>query len=176
MHHIKRHCGALDHGYHAITGKISIKHHHGNSQLRSNHDKITNCVAFFHVSLFSPSLSIWCDAIDAGHFTTWPGLTSAQVRRHPPPYFATHKWHIDQQRDKNLSTHPSPAVAQTDGPTDVKEAHDDTFPPDPPASRSHYIYAECRSSTGMMYMDPTYHFPQPSTSGNWYVLVVYDSD
>jgi hypothetical protein len=45
----------------AIVGKFS-------SAL--NHDTITNRVAFFHASLSSPSLSTWCDAIDAGHFMT----------------------------------------------------------------------------------------------------------
>jgi hypothetical protein len=44
-----------------------------------NHYTIANCVTFFHASVFSPSLSTSCDDVDAGHFTTWPELTSAQV-------------------------------------------------------------------------------------------------
>jgi hypothetical protein len=36
-------------------------------------------IAFYHASMFSPALSTWCAAIDAGHFTSWPKLMSAQV-------------------------------------------------------------------------------------------------
>jgi hypothetical protein len=48
------------------------------------HDTIANRIAFYHASLFSPSLSTWCQAIDAGHLPTWPGLTSSAVRKYPP--------------------------------------------------------------------------------------------
>ena len=40
-------------------------------------------IEFYHSALFSPALTTWCTALDAGHFTTWPELTSAQVRRYP---------------------------------------------------------------------------------------------
>jgi hypothetical protein len=46
------------------------------------HDTIANHIVFYHVSLFSPSLSTWCHPIDAGHFTSWPGLTSSAVRKY----------------------------------------------------------------------------------------------
>ena len=36
-------------------------------------------VAFLHAACFSPAILTWCAAIDAGYFTTWPELTSAQV-------------------------------------------------------------------------------------------------
>eukprot|EP00978_Attheya_sp_CCMP212_P003910 scaffold8341_cov57-Attheya_sp.AAC.7 len=31
---------------------------------------VADRVAFYHASLFSPTMSTWCKAIDAGHFTT----------------------------------------------------------------------------------------------------------
>jgi hypothetical protein len=105
-----------------------------------NHDAIANRVLFPPVSLFLPSLSIWCDAIDAGHFTTWPDLTSAQVRRHLSSSTVVHKGHLDQQRTNQYSVQPVPAVVPHDGPTDahaMQEAHDDTFLLEPPVSRSH---------------------------------------
>jgi hypothetical protein len=40
---------------------------------------ITDQVAFYHAAMFSPVLSTWCDAIDAGHLTTWPAPTSRYV-------------------------------------------------------------------------------------------------
>jgi hypothetical protein len=58
-----------------ITGSVKAMFH-----TTLAHDTIANRIAFYHASLFSPSLSTWCQAIDDGHFPTWPGLTSFAVR------------------------------------------------------------------------------------------------
>ena len=50
-------------------------------------------VQFLHRACFSPVVDTWCKAIDAGYFTTWPGLTSKLVRKHPPPSIDTAKGH-----------------------------------------------------------------------------------
>jgi hypothetical protein len=65
---------------------------------------IADRIAFYHACCFSPALSTWCAAIDAGRFTTWPELTSALVRRYPPPLAATIKGHLDQERANLRST------------------------------------------------------------------------
>jgi hypothetical protein len=41
---------------------------------------IADRVAFYHATVFWPSLSTWCKAIDDNLLSTWPALTSAQVR------------------------------------------------------------------------------------------------
>jgi hypothetical protein len=64
-------------------------------------------VAFYHASMFSPTISTWCSrAIDAGHLTTWPELTSKQVRAHLPNSIAMLKGHLDQTRANAQSTKP----------------------------------------------------------------------
>jgi hypothetical protein len=65
-------------------------------------------LAFFHTTMFSPTLSTWCVAVDAGHLTTWPELTSAQVRRHPPSSIAMIKGHFDRNRANAHSTKAKP--------------------------------------------------------------------
>jgi hypothetical protein len=69
---------------------------------------IADRIAFYHAAAFSPVISTWCDAIDNGHFTTWPELTSAQVRKHLPngsgPMI---KGHLHQQRSNLRSTKSS---------------------------------------------------------------------
>jgi hypothetical protein len=62
-----------------ITGSVNAMFH-----TTLAHDTIANRIAFYHANLFSPSLSTWCNAIDAGHFPSWPGLTSSAVRKYPP--------------------------------------------------------------------------------------------
>jgi hypothetical protein len=118
-----------------------------------NQDTVANRIAFYHTSMFSPVLSTWCDAIDAGRFTTWPGLTSAQVRRHPPQYIAMQMGHLDQQLSNVRSTQ-RPAVytpnkiKQT--PHELLALQQEAVPPilDPPEQRLHYIYIDCQESTG----------------------------
>ena len=51
-------------------------------------------VHFFHRACFSPVVDTWCKAIDAGYFTTWPGLTSKVVRKHLPTLIETSKGHL----------------------------------------------------------------------------------
>ena len=43
---------------------------------------LPDLVQYFHRACFSPVIKTWTQAIDAGFFTTWPGLTSALVRNH----------------------------------------------------------------------------------------------
>jgi hypothetical protein len=113
-----------------------------------NHDTIANQVVFYHANLFSPALSTWCETIDAGHFTTWPGLTSAQVRKFLPQSAATHKGHLDQQGSNQCSTRaPPPAVTKNQEP-DVKtrqqleDTRVDACPSEPPSAQSHCMYVK----------------------------------
>jgi hypothetical protein len=69
---------------------------------------IADRIAFYHASLFSPALSTWCRTIDAGHLTTWPELTSKQVRAYPPTSIAMLKGHLDQTRANSNSTKRHP--------------------------------------------------------------------
>jgi len=74
---------------------------------------LSNRIAFFHAAMFSPSLSTFCDAIDAGHLTTWPDLTSAQVRQNPPTSIAMVKGHLDQERANIRSTKTKKLLPKT---------------------------------------------------------------
>jgi hypothetical protein len=53
--------------------------------------------------MFQPSHQTWMQAIDAGFFTTWPGLTFALVRKHLPKSVATKKGHLRQDQ-KNVQS------------------------------------------------------------------------
>ena len=57
---------------------------------------VADQVAFYHATMFSPAISTWCKAINAGHLTTWPVLTSAQVHKHLPTSAAKIRGHLDQ--------------------------------------------------------------------------------
>jgi hypothetical protein len=66
---------------------------------------IADRIAFYHAAAFSPVISTWCEAIDNGHFTTWPELTSAHVRKYLPNGSGPMvKGHLHQQRSNLRST------------------------------------------------------------------------
>ena len=143
---------------------------------------IADRIAYYHASCFSPVLSTWTKAIDEGRFTTWPELTSDLVRRHPPRSIAMVKGHLDQERANQRSTKPSAPTDtnKTDSTTsnNCEETDDESLPSQtsPPALRTHFIFADCQPVTGQIYSDPTGRFVAPSSSGNAYLLIVYDYD
>ena len=50
----------------------------------------SDVIAHLHASTGYPLPDSWCAAIDKGFFTSWPGLTSAVVRKNLPKSMSTH--------------------------------------------------------------------------------------
>lgn len=110
-----------------------------------------------HAICFSPALSTWCKAIQAGHFVSWPGLTTSLVLKYPPHSQAMHKGHLDQIRQHLRSTKK----------------------PKPVHKPEHDVYVqtiECADIPAKVYSDSTGTFLIPSSRGNRYLLVVYHRD
>jgi hypothetical protein len=122
----------------------------GNSAIR--HDTIPERIAFYHTTLFSPSIATWCHAIDNGHFTTWPDLTSSLVRKHAPKSVAMIKGHLDQQRANQHFTQPTEPT-NADNPTP-----DDLTAPAPPAE-PHFSYPPPQAQPFHLCRLPTHHQP-----------------
>lgn len=55
-------------------------------------------------AMWNPVPETWIQAIDAGFFATWPGLTSALVRKHLPPSIETTKGHMRADHSNVRST------------------------------------------------------------------------
>ena len=72
---------------------------------------IAERIKFYHASMFSPPLQTLREAIDAGYLTTFPSMTTAQLRKYPPRAEATVKVHLRAIK-KNLTTVkvPSPSI------------------------------------------------------------------
>jgi hypothetical protein len=146
----------------------------GTAHSLMSYDTIAERIAFYHAALFSPVISTWCDAIDNGHFTTWPELTSAQVRKYLPhgsgPMI---KGHLHQQRANLRSTKPKDTTPEQElllrqdyGPK----------PLSPPEQRTHTIFVAIEEISGKSYSDQTGRFIAPSASGMNYLLVLYEYD
>ena len=127
-------------------------------------------VAFAHAALFSPALSTLEQAVKSGFLTNFPGLTLNQLRKHPPRSVAMTKGHLDQTR-KNLRS------TKTAIP-DVTDVDQDDFSPIPfPAGiKTHHCFATVFEPTGQIYTDQTGRFIAPSSTGNNYLMILYDFD
>ena len=78
---------------------------------------LQDLVIYLHHACFSPVPSTWIKAIDAGYFSTWPGLTSDLVRKHLPKSVATAKGHLRLDRKNVRSTQPTAPLPATEPTT-----------------------------------------------------------
>ena len=127
-------------------------------------------VAFAHASLFSPAISTLQTALDKGYLPPIPGLTSKLLRKYPPTSSATIKGHLDTTRKNSKSTKQTTTYSQ-------EEIILDYFPQQTTkGKRTNLCYATTMNIRRQVSSDLTGRFPVPSSSGNHYLLVVYDYD
>ena len=118
-------------------------------------------IRYLHGACFSPTKATWIAAINNGHFTTWPGLTTSLVTKYLPPSIHTAKGHLNQEKSGLQSTsHPTDDLMSSS--------------PSPPSTKE-VVFALVRP-TSKAYMDATGRFPHCSSRGNEYVLIGYHTD
>jgi hypothetical protein len=133
-------------------------------------------VAFAHATLFSLALSTLHTALAQGFISNFPGLTARTLRKFPPRSIAMVKGHLDQSRKNQQSTKVS---SKPTSPTNhIPDSHtDDCFPQsERPNERTHFCYTTIMEPTGQIYTDQTGKFVVPSSSGNNYLMILYDYD
>ncbi len=142
-------------------------------------------VAFAHAALFSPAISTLKKALDRGYLSPFPGLTSKTLKQYPPHSMATAKGHLDAIRKNQKSTKPAQAEAseqqrkatETQMNTILQELQDDYFPQQPEnGKRTNMCFIAIYETRGQVSSDLTGRFPIPSSSGNHYIMCVYDYD
>lgn len=140
----------------------------------------SDLVTFAHACFFSPALKTLQHALDHNYIRGFPGLTSRSLRQHPPTNLsATYKGHLDQSRRNQRSTRRSPSQTSDALPHVIPDDNDDDDDPETPAAeptRTHAVFTATFEPLGKMYSDMTGKFTSPSSSGNNYILIVYDQD
>ncbi len=128
-------------------------------------------VKYLHQACGSPVQSTWLKAIEAGYFTTWPGLTTDLVKKHLPKSLARAKGHLRQERQGLRSTQT------TTKPSSVNSTIKPVMTTDKETTvRTNWVYMQPIEVTGQIYSDQTGRFPQTSSRGNKYIMIVYDYD
>jgi hypothetical protein len=124
-------------------------------------------VNYLHKAMFRPSKAALLKAVKQGHLSTWPGLTEDAINKHLKLTSATAMGHMNQKRQNIRST--SKAVTIT---SDLEET---TVTPACTGEKTNFVYAAVIDQ-GQLCTDLTRIFPQRSSKGNWYVMVVYSFD
>jgi hypothetical protein len=109
-------------------------------------------------------------AIAAGYFTTWPGLTVQLVRKHLNKPILTAKGHKKQTRQGTRSAQVKikPSVPISPAPTISCNAQQSTN-----CTNTSYYYMRPIEITGKIYSDQKGRFPLTSSRCNKYIMIVY---
>ena len=152
--------------------EVNIKHLEVNESLLSantnipDYAKINNIyhitktrevIQYLHRCCFSPKISTWCNAIDCGFFQSWPHLSSKLVRKYLPISEATTKGHLHRTPQNLRSTKPK----QPEKFVTVQ------------ATKEITIIPQIEEIQHKLYTDQTGRFPNRSSNGNLYVMVIY---
>jgi hypothetical protein len=132
---------------------------------------LSDLVQYLHRACFSPVIKTWTQAIDAGRFTTWPGLTSGLVRKHLPKSLATAKGHLRMDR-KNVRSTKQPINQLVDEPSTMTTSELSIES----NVRTHCAFTKIVTFTGKVFSDQTGRFPQTSSRGNKSIMIFYDYD
>jgi len=122
---------------------------------------IPQTIRYLHAAAGFPVKETWLDAIKAGNYVTWPGLTTTAVRKHFPDSDETQQGHMKKQRQGVRSTKEIIGGTQSETLTS-KKMHD--------------VYIKVHNVTETMYTDQTGRFPATSTRGNQYIMVLVEVD
>jgi hypothetical protein len=104
---------------------------------------------FLHGTAGYPVPSTWIEAIQAGNYATWPGLTTQLIHNHLPKSGATVKGHMQQQRKNTRSTWSQPNVT---APTPTPITNE---------PRTDHVFAAIVDTTGRIATDLTGRFLSP---------------
>ena len=121
-------------------------------------------VGFYHACIGFPVKQTWLEAIKAGNFDSFDGLTYSNVSRYCPDSDETILGHLAQQCQNVHSTKPRTAARPL-----TPHVH----PPMEPPSSEVYINVYPISK---LYTDDTGRFPIKARSGNQYVMIAYHAD
>jgi hypothetical protein len=113
--------------------------------------------------MFSPTKSVFLQAVKNGHLVTWPGLAEEAINKHLKLTPATTMGCMNQRRQNIRST------SKTSITSDIEDI---TATTTNSGTKTHLVYAVL-DDQGQLYTDVTETFPLRSRKGKWYVMVCY---
>ena len=130
---------------------------------------------WYHAAAGFPPEETFIEAVRAGNYSTWPGLTVNMVHRHFPDSIETSKGHLKGQRQGIRSTKQKALEKLVEmAAVTIKQEFDDSPPTTPLRHNDIFIYISDPSET--IHSDQTGGFPYTSQRGNRYIMVAIHLD
>ena len=126
---------------------------------------------YYHRAAFCPVPSTFISAINAGNFSSWPGLTADLISKHLPKSIATAKGNNKLAR-KNIQSTRRPVI--TPAPSPEPPIFSATTPAPPPRSKT--IRMTVIEPNDLLATNLTGRFPTISSRGCNYIIVCYIYD
>jgi hypothetical protein len=122
---------------------------------------IPHTIRYLHATAGFPVKETWMNAIKAGNYITWPGITTTAVRKHFPESDETQQGRMKKQRQGVRSTRQ---LVEDEQRTILK------------TKKMHDVYIKIHNATETMHTDQTGRFPATSNRGNQYIMVLVEVD
>ena len=128
--------------------------------------RIAALVGFYHTCVGSPVKQTWLDAIKAGNFDTFEGLSYSNAAKYCPDLDKTILGHLVQQRQNTRSTKPKAPIAGVQPSNLVKTPTSSLLAP----SNDVFIRVYPLSK---LYIDDTGRFRVKARSGKQYIMIAF---
>jgi hypothetical protein len=119
-------------------------------------------VNYLHNACFSPTKSALLKAVKRGHFVTWPGIAEEAINKHFKMMPATAMGHMNQRRHNIHSTSKDT----------ISDMEDEVVTPVITGVKSDMVYTVVLDQ-GHLNTDLMGRFPERSSKGSWYTMMVY---
>jgi len=141
-----------------------VQQHYTNSAYQQKNKK--HLAAFLHVTAGYPPVKTFCQAIDNGFFSTWPGLSSDLIRKHLEPSIPTIMGQMQRTRQGIRST-------SKPEPQPEPEIEPPLPPPRSHMDRNHQVGSgvfSLKELKGIISSDLPGHLPFISSRGMNYII------
>jgi hypothetical protein len=120
---------------------------------------------YFHAAAGFPTKETFLEAVRAGNFATWPGLTTTLIAKHFPDSDETQKGHMKGQRKGVRSTKVKKVKIKIEPGTEEVTHHPT------PAKKMNDIFVKMYELSDETHTDQTGKFPVTSQRGYRYIMV-----
>jgi len=121
---------------------------------------------YFHAAAGFPTKESFVDAVRAGNYATWPGLTTTLIAKHFPDSDKTQKGHMKGQRKGVRSTKVKPAIE-----IKIEPGREDAPPKLVAIRKLNGIFVKIYELAETVHTDQTGAFPVTSQWGYRYIMI-----
>jgi hypothetical protein len=121
---------------------------------------------YFHAVAGFPTKETFTDAVRAGNYTTWPGLTTTLISKHFPDSNETQKGHMKRQRKGVRLTKVKPSIE-----IKIKPGNEDAPPKLVTIRKLNIIFVKIYKLAETIHTEQMGAFPVTSQRGYCYIMI-----